>query len=127
MHADGTGGPLALALGRAGGESSTAGECVEGQGAGAVVFCCDVLEHREGFGVAAFADEKFGGFFETDYEDTCHAHYEDECAGGVPDIAPALVVGLCAGSGIGEVCGILAGVVWEKSPGEETGDELTDT
>lgn len=85
-----------------------------------------MLEDGEGFGVAAFADEEFGGFFQPDDEDACHAHYEDERARGVPDVAPALVVGLCAGRGVGKVCGVLAGVVGEESPGEDTGDELTD-
>ena len=121
MHADFAGVPFALAVRRACGDGAACLESFEGEAAGAIVSCCDALEDVDGFGVFAFADEEFGGFFEPDYEDASHGHDEHKSSRGVPDIAPALVVGACASG-----C-IVTTVVGKEAPREKAGDELSKT
>lgn len=117
---------FAFALGSARLDCSAGLQCFEGEGARAVVFLSNELQCFNAFGVAAFADEELGCFFEPDHGDAEDGHDEDEGARSVPDVAPALVVGFGAGFGIGVCCGVLATKVGDEGPCKEACEELSD-
>jgi hypothetical protein len=96
----------------------------EREATGAVVFGRNVQECLYTLGVAALADKEFWRFFEFDHGNAQERHDEDERAGRVPYIAPALVVGSCARGRRG-ACRTRK--VGDEGPGEETGDELADS
>lgn len=100
---------------------------LEGKRTRAVVFLRDELQCFDGLCVAAFADEELGRFAEAHDGDAEDGHDEDEGSGGVPDVAPSLIVGIGAGFGVGEERWVLAREVGNEGPGEEAGDELADT
>ena len=74
------------------------------------------LKRLDTLRIAVLADEELWRFVEMYDREAEHGHKEDEGAGCVPDVAPALVVGVCA------CCCGGAGVVWQEGPGEEAGD-----
>lgn len=100
---------------------------LESQGARSAVLVRDPLQRLDALGVSAFANEELGGFFEADDGDTCNGHDEDEGTRGVPDVTPALIIGLGAGLGVGEDRGVEAGVIGEEGPCEEACDELSNS
>ncbi len=127
MRADFAKSPLGLSICGTRGDGTAGLENFKSETTGAVVLRCDALEDFDAFCVLAFADEKFGSFFETNDKDARHGHDEDEGAGGVPHVAPALVVGFGAGRCVRKVGGIQTAVVGEEAPGEESCYQLTDT
>jgi hypothetical protein len=118
--------PFTLSLVRTRQERSARLHTFDSKAAWSIVLLRNRLQRVHALCIAAFSNQELGRFFQSDNGDAQNGHDEDEGAGGVPDVAPSLVVGFCACGSVGDDGGVVAGEVGDEAPGEEAGYELTD-
>lgn len=94
---------------------------LESETARPLVFCRNVLQDTERIGISALGQEELGRLLEADDGDSENGEHKDERSRSVPDVAPSLVVVPST------ISGILTGVIREKSPGKQSGNQLAQT
>ena len=128
MHANFADSPFALSFSSSGALGGSAFlHKFQGDAAGAIVLFGNGMQCFHTLGVFALADEELWCFFEPDDGYPQNGHNEDEGTGGIPYVAPTLVVGPRARRSSRIDRWICTTEVWNEGPGEETCDELTNT